>query len=199
MITPEEARKHLSLPPDGGGHGEHVTRLIAAAIEAVERYCGRALLNQTWRLSIDSFPFCTVGSLPTNHFLEIVLPRPPLVSISSIQYDDENGDEQTLDTEQYRVTTDREPARIAPAFGATWPTTRCQREAVRITFVAGYGATAASVPEPLRHAVLLIVGAWFNDRAATSEMSVKDVPLNAIWLMDGYQTGADPEWYRLAE
>ena len=41
----------------------------------------------------------------------------------------------------------------------SWPAVQAGRaDAVRITFTAGYGAEAASVPAPLRAAVLLMVG-----------------------------------------
>lgn len=197
LITPEEARKHLSLPPDGGGHDDHVTRLIAAAVESVEQYCGRALLTQTWRLSIDSFPACWPSGPGGG---EIVVPRPPLVSVTDIKYDDADGVEQTLDASKYKVTTDAQPGRIAPAYGETWPATRSQREAVRVTYVAGYGASAASVPEPLRHAVLLMVAHWFANREPVVTGTIaSDIPMSAQWLMDGYRTGVNPECYRLAE
>lgn len=185
-VTLEEAKTQIGLY--GGDLDELVTRLINAATESVERYTGRALVTQTWRLSLDEFP---VG--------EIRVPRPPLGSISSVAYTDENGTNQTLSDSLYVVTTDIEPARIEPAYGEVWPATRCQREAVRVTYTAGYGGDATAVPEAIRHAILLTVAHWFNCREPVASGSLAEVPLSVVWLLDGFKTGAGPEWYSLAK
>ncbi|MCI0358195.1 MAG: hypothetical protein L0211_06915 [Planctomycetaceae bacterium] len=187
LVTIEEAGKQLSLPPGDGSHDSHLRRLLAAAVDVAERWTGRSLLTQTWRLAIDSFP------------REIVLPRPPLQSIASIQFVDANGTLTTLSASDYYAAADAEPARIAPAYGKTWPATRAEREAVRVTYVAGYGSAAADVPEPIRQAILLMVAQWFANREPTiSGMNVSDVPLAAAFLLDAYKTGADVEWFQLA-
>jgi len=185
-VTPEEAKRQISVWD--GSQDDYITQLIIAATGAVERATARALITQTWRLSLDEFP-CD----------EIRIPRPPLIAVSSITYVDDNGTTQTLDTDLYSVTTDAEPARIEPAYGEVWPAARCQREAVRVTYTAGYGATSESVPEPIRHAILLMVAHWYNCREPVVEGQLMEVPMSAKWLIDGYKTGAGPEWYNLAK
>jgi uncharacterized phiE125 gp8 family phage protein len=189
-VSLEEAKQQTSQYDDS--FNGLLSRMISAATEVVERYTGRALITQTWRYTLDSF--CD----------ELVLPRPPFLSLTGdglgIEYTDENGDDQTLDASLYAVAGDREPARIAPAYGECWPPTRCQREAVRVTYTAGYGAAAASVPEGIRHAILLMLAHWFANREAVVTGTIAtEIPLAATWLLDGYKTGANVEWYRLAE
>jgi uncharacterized phiE125 gp8 family phage protein len=186
----DEVRAHLSLVDDN--HDTHLRRLLAAAVEVAERWTGRALLQQTWRLAIDAFPSCGRQ--------EIVLPRPPLISITSVEYVDENGTLQTLSSSGYNATADREPARIEPAYNETWPATRYEREAVRVTYVAGYGTTAADVPEAIRHAILLMAAHWFVQREPVVTGAIAtEIPMSAAFLLDGFRTGANAEWFHLAE
>ena len=129
-----------------------IARLGAVATRHVEARTRRALLTQTWRLTLDAFPCDT-----------IYIPRPPLIAVSSITYLDGAGDSQTLATADYRVDASRHPGRITPAYGEYWPTTLCTTNAVTITHTAGYGA-AGDVPEDLRHAILLLAAHWHANR-----------------------------------
>lgn len=183
-----EAKQQLALAPSESGHDQLVTRLVAAATEQAEQWTGRALLTQTWRLTLDRFP---LG--------EIRLPRPPLQSITTVQYIDEDGATQTLDESLYQVTSDAEPARLAPAYGESWPATRCQPEAVLVTYVAGYGAAGSAVPAPIRHAIHMLVGHWFANRQAVGSEASDEVPLGVAHLLNSWRTGAGHDWYHLAE
>jgi uncharacterized phiE125 gp8 family phage protein len=185
-VTLDEAKQHVGLL--SGDHDQHLARLIEAATEEAERYTGRALISQTWRLALDKFP-CR---WPRN---DIRLPRPPLQSVTSIKYVDEHGILQTLDSALYTATADFEPARIEPAYGQVWPATRDEREAVRVTYVAGYGNAASNVPQGIRQAILLMAAQWFAHREPTSERTLAEVPMSARWLLDNYKTGAVAEWF----
>lgn len=123
---------------------------IRAARVYAERVQRRQLCTATWRLSLDCFS------------AEIRVPLPPLQS-ATIQYVDANGDTQTLDPSAYQVDAYREPGRIVPAYGTCWPDTRCQPNAVTVTFVAGYGA-AAAVPETTKQAIKLLAGSFYENR-----------------------------------
>lgn len=128
-------------------------RTATGRLDGQSGLLGRALVSQTWRLTLEAFP------------IEITLPLPPCQSVTSIEYLDLAGDEQTLSTSGYRVFglggTDR--AVIRPAVGAEWPETAELPGAVVVTFVAGYG-DAAAVPEPIRHAVLQIAAGLYSGR-----------------------------------
>jgi uncharacterized phiE125 gp8 family phage protein len=103
-----------------------------------EHYMGRAILNQTWQLSLDAFPD------------EIRLVMPPVASVTFVKYLDASGNEQTLATNQYVVDTVTEPCRITPAYQVSWPQTYAQANAVKVEYITGYGATDTSTPAEIK-------------------------------------------------
>lgn len=133
-----------------------ISALIMAARDYVENFTRRALLEQTWRLTLDAFPAED----------EIELPRPNLLSVESVTYIDTDGASQPLATTEYEADTATLPGRIRLKYEKSWPSTRAQANAVTITFKAGYGASAASVPEAIRAAIKLLIGDWFHNRRA---------------------------------
>ncbi|MDF1720521.1 MAG: head-tail connector protein [Minwuia sp.] len=139
--------------------------LVAAAAEHLDGrrgMLGRALLTQTWAWTLDDFP-CETWADP---YAGIRVPLPPLQSVSSIKYLDGNGDSQTLGTSVYAVNTGSEPGVISLKKGQSWPSVQDVRDAVTITFIAGYGDTASSLPASLRLAALQLVSAWYDNRSA---------------------------------
>lgn len=133
-------------------HDAYLDDLIKKAVDWVENHLDRALITQTWEYVIDRF--CD----------EIILPRPNLQSVSSVRYYDTNGDQQTASSSLYQVDTKRVPGRIAIAPGSSWPAVGSGYiEPVIITFVAGYGAAAANVPEMIKKALVTLVNFWYDD------------------------------------
>ena len=145
---------------------------------------GRALITQTLALTLDGFPSGwnpLAGNANTGGYYRersylggsglrpILLPRPPLVSVSSITYVDQDGVAQTWSPSLYTVekpTGDyADPGRIFPNFGEIYPIARAMPGAVTITFVAGYGL-AAAVPAPLKAGMKLLIGLWWLNREA---------------------------------
>jgi uncharacterized phiE125 gp8 family phage protein len=148
-----EATAHLRIDDDV--EDDYVRGILAAARGWCEKYQNRAYLTQSWRLTLDAFPRCSTGIIRP--------PRAPLRSVTNIQYVDEDGDTQTWASSNYLVDAQSEPGRIALAYGASWPTTRCQIGAVTVNYSAGYGE-ATDVPEETKHAIKLLVGHWFANR-----------------------------------
>lgn len=123
-----------------------ISKWIKSAREWVEGYTGRALITQTITYKLEDFPFDD----------ELYLPRPPLVSVSSVQYIDTSGSTQTLSSSNYTVDTVAQPGRIIPTYNTQWPSVQSIDNAVTITYVAGYGPPTA-VPEPIKQAIALRV------------------------------------------
>lgn len=141
-----EAKLHCRIDTDADD--SMVSGWIQSAREEAERTMGRKLITQTWRAKLDCFPASGV----------IQLPHPPLQSVTSVTYVDQDGDEQTLATSEYVVDTSGEGGRIYLAYNKTWPFTRGEPNAVRVLFVAGYGDEVADVPERFRSWMLLNIG-----------------------------------------
>lgn len=152
--------------------------LIKSAVGVCENYCRIALIQQTWTAKLDGF--CS----------EIILPRPPLIAVTSITYVDGNGDTQTLDSSVYQQDTFSRPGRIFPAYGRSWPTTRDQKQAVTVTWTAGYGADGTTVPENLKNGLKLLCGAFYAMREELDLGKTNEIPLPwAVRLLfDQYQT-----------
>jgi len=151
-ITVAELKKQLELPSSDSYHDTHLTRIIEAATRAAERFTKRAFITQTWEMKLQAFPSW-----------EIVIPRPPLQSISSIEYVDTDGDTQTVSSSNYLVSTSSLPGKVTPAYGEVWPSARWQMDAVTVTFVAGYGAASTDVVQDIRHALLIWCDQMFHD------------------------------------
>ena len=161
-----------------------IDELIADAREYVERVSGRQLVTATWRMTLDTFPrpggwqFLEVpGLFPDPH--SIRLPKAPLQSVSSVAYYDFSDVLNTLATTRYDVDAAHDPGRIFLAMGQTWPVVRLKPGAVRITFVAGYGA-AASVPEEVKLAIKFAVAFWYENRGETPV----ELPPASLALLD---------------
>lgn len=125
--------------------------LITAARQHVEPYLKRKIITQTLDLYLDCFPGWTL-KLPV-----------PIQSVTSIAYFDSNGVEQTLAADQYLVDSTTEPARITPAFGLVWPVTQYRNNAVKVRFVAGYGA-ASAVPKCVKNWMLIRIKTLWDNR-----------------------------------
>ena len=155
-VTTEEAK--LFLKQDDSTDDDLIDGLIAAARQHVETYTGRALITQTWLLSLEKFPG------------EFVLPHPPLQSVTSVKYTDTDGVQQTLSgSTDYTTDAEAVPGRILLAYGQSWPTPRDMKNAVEATYVAGYGDAAADVPDVIKLAIKLLVAEWYENRAAVGQ------------------------------
>jgi uncharacterized phiE125 gp8 family phage protein len=146
-------------------------------IDGKDGWLGRALMPQTWELSLDEFPTA-----------EIRLPLVPVQSVSSVIYDDADGIPQTVDPDDYWLDDVSEPAWIAPVADVSWPTPISAVNAVRVRFVAGY-ANAASVPFPIKAALLLMVGHLYRNRESVMQEQGKPevLPMGVDALLSTYR------------
>ena len=164
-LSLSEAKLHLRV--EHSVDDDLITALIKAAREQAEHLTGRALITQTWARVLDAFPAA-----------EIELGMPPVQSIASITYVDAAGDTQTLDADDYSLDTTTPPGWVLPsATLSTWPSTLDTANAVTVTFVAGYGATGASVPEAIRTWMKLQLGTMYKHRESiVAGVSVTELP-----------------------
>jgi uncharacterized phiE125 gp8 family phage protein len=162
-ISLAEAKVHLRLG-DGTDEDALILDLISTAREMAEHYTGRALAPQTLEMALPAFPRCASA---------IELDMPPVTSVVSVKYTDTVGVEQTLDP-KYRLSAFGTQRNVMPTFGNSWPSTGCDPEAVRIQYVAGYVAC----PDAARSAMLLTIGALYEDRETA------ELPAGAEGLLD---------------
>lgn len=162
------AEMKLHLRVNHTNEDAEIAKKIVSARKVVEDWIGRSLVNTTWDLYLDRFPPGTD---------EILIPRPPLVSVSHVKYYDEAGTEQTFAGTNYFTDTFREPGLVRLVDGAAWPATHNRRpSAVNVRFVGGYGTAGTLVDERARDAIKQITAALWANREADLEVKVDENP-----------------------
>jgi len=165
--------------------------LLAVYIEAArvmaEAETGRIFVPQTWDIWFDQFPEC------------IELPLSPLISVTWLKYTDESGDEQTVDSGDYTVDDNSEPAKIYPVYNGLWPTERSYPQSVTVRFIAGYdsGASpqdASTVPVAVKHAITVAAATLYENRESFlipergMSSAIQVLPTSAKNLLAKYRT-----------
>ena len=157
-LTLADAKRQLNVDLDFTDDDLVITRLIAAARQYAENRTRSSFITQQWSLVTDAF----VGFGPTDGIL--ALEHGPVQSIDSITYLDMAGTVQTMPPADYATDLSGVLGRVQPKFGRVWPATLPQIGAVTVNFTAGYGATAASVPQGLVHWIMLRIGSLYAIR-----------------------------------
>lgn len=144
-VSLADAKSHMRVTTTD--ENDLITALIVAARFHIEAATGRQMITASWEWSLPCFPSHDTFAVPL----------PPLQSVTHIKYTDSNGDEQTLADTVYDVDIVSRRGRIGLAYGQSWPSIRNDMNAVRITFVAGYGDAASDIPANLIHAHKLLI------------------------------------------
>lgn len=173
-----EAKSHLRV--DLSDDDTLITAMITSATEAAEQMTGRAIMPQTWELSLDAFPDA------------IELTRTPVSAITSITYKNTAGAPIVLSNTLYALNNadDYGFAQVSPVYAGVWPDTLSDINAVALRYVAGY-ANAAAVPESIKAWIKLQVGAMYENREAETVGSGSAITLGfADRLLDRYKVYA---------
>lgn len=134
-----------------------VESLLVAAREKVERTTNRALLTQTWLLTLSAWP---AGHGYAGRLIE--LDRSPLASVTSVKYYPADGSaQQTLAAEAYHTLARPQPGVLCLRSGWTWPALADRPDAVEVTFVAGV-EKPSDVPERIKQAIRMLVAYWHD-------------------------------------
>jgi uncharacterized phiE125 gp8 family phage protein len=172
-VTVPEMRAWLRL--DDAAEDALVASLIKAARLAVETAARRVLIESRWRAVLDAWPAGRVVRLPLS----------PVIAVDTVEVRDAAGGAHALTAGAYRIAVASDPARLiidtsAPEPGIT-------PGGIAIDFRAGFGAAAAAVPEPLRHAVRLLVARWFEHRGDDAEPARAALPDDVLTLVSPYR------------
>ena len=149
---------------------------ITAARSHVEGATRRVLIEQTWRLYLDRWP----------RGRTLRLPVVPLIAVDAIRVRAGDGP-ILLDDADFAVDAASAPSRLTITGDAPSPVGRALN-GIEIDVTAGYGETAAAVPSPLRHAVMMLVAHWYEQRSAVGEARISEtVPLGFAALIAPYR------------
>lgn len=170
-VTVSELKTHLRI--DSATEDTYLGTLIQTAREDCEQFQNRSYITQTWELTLDGWP-----KFP------IKLPRPELVSVTSVKYYDTADTETTYSTDNYFVDTSSEVGRIGLNYNITLPSTTLRpQNAVIIQYVAGYGG-ASDVPQRIKHAILMLAGHYYENRETVSLVDLKQIPMGVMSLLN---------------
>lgn len=204
-VTLADAKLHLRV--DVTDDDTLITSLIVAARQWCEEMTGRSFVTQTWAAKLPGFPGMTgIAGVPIYGVdpawlpvraisgvaafrFAIRLPRGPVASVTSLTYLDGTGTQQTLDPATYIVAADEWGATVTPTWGTSWPQALVHPESVVVTYRAGYGSTADTVPSPIVAAIKLLIGTWYEQREAVSlsRFTPSEVPFTVDALLSPYR------------
>ena len=185
-VTLAEAKAHLRV--DTSDDDAYIVTLITAAREWCEEYLDRTLVHTQWVMRFDRFPVDSTA--------DIELPRPPVVSSGTatsvtVAYTLEDGTTATYSTNPFRVDRASTPGAVKTNYAQTWPPHRQDDNSVSVTWWAGYGPSGTSVPAAIRHAMLMLVGHWYEFRSSVLTGSIsKEIEFGVKSLLDSQRWGS---------
>ncbi len=171
-VSLADAKSHLRISHTDDD--AYITRIITAARRQIEQRLDTGLIQQTWSYFINRWPDCRA----------ITLPLSPVIAVTDvITYSDDDA-AATLDPAHYYIDRRSKPPLLALRNDRPAPSAGRRFAGIEVKMTVGYGATAASVPDDIRQALLLSITAWFADRG---ENQSGFLPLMARELIAPYR------------
>ena len=174
VISLSEAKAFLRIDSDYDDDNTYITSLINVATQVVEEFTRRRLMTQTYNIFYDEFP------------PYIDLQVGDVASVTHIKYYDADNTLQTLAADQYDVDTKVRPGRIYESENGDFPNTYERPNAVEVEFIVG--GTASDVPEPIKMAMFLIIGRYYENRQDVVTGTIaSELPLMVDHLLTPYR------------
>lgn len=145
-----------------------ITRLIAAAVDHVERTTGLVLSRRQ------------VVEHASGFGRSLALRAWPIASIDAVSYRDTSNVPQILDGTAYWTNSGSRPVHISPIRASGWPLATVGRGAISVTMTAGY-AEANDVPATVIQALSVIVAEFYANREAGALSA--DADRSIRWLL----------------
>lgn len=170
MLTLEQVKTHLRI--EIADDDDYITSLISVGYAYAENYINQNIIESEEVLTLDCFPD------------EIILPVSPVLSVTSIFYSDTESNSTELT--DYTLDLRKSKARIIPNEDEDFPESNGNIENIVITYRAGF----ASISAVINHAVLLIIGALYEQREDSVVgigVSISKIPLSSECLLNPYR------------
>lgn len=160
-ITLAEAKAHLRQPSTADD--TLISELLAAARNTAEIYTGRDLVQRVYDYSLTGFPSG-----------DIELEKAPVNAVTSINYVDTNGDDQTVAPAVYGANLNETAPFVYLNYGQSWPSARQQQGAVTIRLTTGYPSgtgspidEAENIPAAIKSAIKVMLRDLYDNRGNT--------------------------------
>ena len=174
-VSTAEAKAQCRV--DSDDEDTYFDGLVLTATAYAEESLGRGLITQTWQQW--SAPNPDAVRLDVGNF----------ASLSGVSYYDTDGALQVSDLANYETRLGRDRVTVWAKQGISWPTTQPRDDAIRITYTVG--GTAADVAPDIKHAILMLVSHWHENREAATEVKLTDTPMAVDALLGLHKVG----WY----
>ncbi len=155
-VSVSEAKAHLRI--DGSAEDILVASLIVTSRLHVEAALGLALITQGWKLTLDAWPAADGARRG-----EVRFPLRPIQTVTSVTVRAADGTPAVVPNTEYLLDGQALHPRLIPRAGR-WPAPGQPANGIEIAFAAGIGEDAEDVPQPIRHAILLLVAHWYEHR-----------------------------------
>jgi uncharacterized phiE125 gp8 family phage protein len=147
---------------------------VATTYTDVMGALGHAMISQKWGQWVTSTPEQSVK-----------LTLGPVISVDAVKYYDTDGNLQTDTLSNYEIYGTKFSKTIGPKEGFNWPVAEDRSDAIRIEYTIGYGTSASDVPDTLRHAMMMLIGHWYEHRENELVGSIsKNIPYGFDALID---------------
>ena len=171
-ITLAELKEQLRIESSTTEDDTFLEGLIVSSREAVEALLGKVLIDQTVVAKLDEFPKDDYFELPT----------PPVASVTSITYFDEDNASQTFSSASYSLNDYCDPQRVVRNTDVDWPATYDRWDAITVTYQAGY-ATASAVPSSIKTVIKMLAAETYENRGFSDSDATKNKMLRAASVL----------------
>jgi uncharacterized phiE125 gp8 family phage protein len=178
----QQAKSYLKVADSDVDGDALISGFLSAGVEACEKFTGKALITQTWTGFLDYWPTAPseniwegVRQVPVSLAYggpgELVLPRGPLQSVTSMETFDDADVATVFPAASYFVDTASTRARVTLRTGIVPPLPTRHTNGIKLVYVVGYGDDAADVPEELRLGILALVS-HLNEHRGDDDVSL---------------------------
>ncbi len=171
-VTLADAKAHLRI--SHADDDQLIGTLISSARRVVETRTGLCLIRQMWMQFRDAWPEDGVVSLPLW----------PIISVEELAVFGEDDQKAVIEPSHYVVDVVSRPARLMLRGSRIWQRPGRAVNGIAVSVEAGFGPSGASVPEPLRLAMLQLVAHWYENRGNDA---VPPLPLSIDALLNPFR------------
>ena len=171
-VTLHEAKLHLRVDTDD--EDVLIAALVRTARTRCEQHTRRAFVQQAIRATFDPDETREWGGGPSLErgrgasWSRFELPRPPFVELRAVTVHPEAGSPRPVPERDQRLALGGDEPAELEVRGFT-------SGMLQADYLAGYGRRGIDVPEPIRVAILQLVGAMFEEREGQVEKAPADV------------------------
>ena len=179
-VTLADVKSHLRIDhPDDDTILQAYINAVVGLFDGPAGRLGRAIMRQTWK---------QIQERPDKNG-DVYIDLAPVHEVTGVSY--VNGSDHSVvadDVANYNVLDGHsDTVMVSPKFDKDWPSyARDRQDAIQVTFTAGY-ENAAAVPDPIKQAIYLFVGHLYQNREATTDLRLREIPLGVEALLEPYK------------